>query len=62
LGRDRSTLWVKVAEGGRKRGDWVGVEVEYSVPVVFPLVGGLIPEFRVRDRSEMRIENDRGLR
>jgi len=62
VGLDRSKLLVKVEEGGRKRGDWVGVEVEYLVPVVFPLVGGLIPEVKVRDRSEMRIENDRGLR
>lgn len=59
VGLDKGRLVVRMEEGARKRGSWVGVEVEYPVPVVFPLVNGLLPEFRVKDRSEMRIENDR---
>lgn len=62
VGLDRSRLVVKVQEGARKRGSWVGVEVEYPVPVIFPMVGSLLPEIVVRDRAEMRIENDRLLR
>ncbi len=59
VGLDRSRVSVKVEEEARKRGSWVRVEVEYAAPMIFPLVKNLLPEVVVRDRSEMRIENDR---
>lgn len=58
-GLDKTRLQIEIAppEGGRVRGDSLRVEVNYSVPLVVPLIAELAPNpFPVTAAATMRVE------